>query len=393
MTKAPMPTLKRAAAGVLAVCLSSADAAFAAQKVISWSDELCENRVPFDPGKTDERRLGNVVHLLFGPSDIRPPDVRTPSTPEAVSKLDLQQTIEQCRNALDVAARLEFIPLKGVEEYRQALVAELKDTCDYETARIRGFREPALLREYRPAVACSGAIDALEGKKDLIATFRETLDRQCQLNISPTQCAERELANASKADGAAWMRLYLMTFGWQNCAVKYNYRNVEAERLSRMRAGVEQEFRRAFKVVKHRCDPPPDGHPEFGEMATFETDIVPGTPAGEWNILAIGLFCGSKKLLPGRIGAYLYGIRDDRLRTGQPIAVTFDLDGKATQMAFSAYEDLALAPMESGFVRGLLKARSASVRIKDYNSTNADRIKLDDADRQVRSALKACYKP
>lgn len=391
MTKA-LPILRRAVPAALAIWLSIGCAAVAANKTISWSDELCENRVAFDPGKIDERQLSNVVHLLFGPSDFEAPDVSMPFTLDAVSKLDLQGTIQQCQNALDVAARLEFVPLKGIEEYRQARIAALKDTCGYETARIRGFREPASLREYKPAAACSGFVDALEGKKDLIATFRQTVEQSCKRNLSPIQCTEGELANASKPDGAAWVRLYLTTFGWQNCAVKYNYRNVEADRLARMRAGVEREFRRAFKVVQSKCDPAPDSHPELGETATFETDVAPGTLASQWNILAVGLFCGSKPLLPGRIGAYLYGISDARLRTGQPITARFDLDGKIVELAFGAHDELAVAPVEAEFVRSLLKARSASVQIKDYNFHGAERIKLDDADRQIRSALRKCYK-
>jgi len=44
-------------------------------------------------------------------------------------------------------------------------------------------------------------------------------------------------------------------------------------------------------------------------------------------------------------------------------------------------------------VHDLVNAKSASVSIKDYNSPNADRFKLDGADPKVRSALKKCYKP
>jgi hypothetical protein len=98
-------------------------------------------------------------------------------------------------------------------------------------------------------------------------------------------------------------------------------------------------------------------------------------------------------LYPGRIVLYIFGIDAQRLGDQQPIAATFDMDGKLTPLAFRPYNDLALAPVEAGFVRDLVKSRSVSVRIKNYNSPNADRINLNDANNKVRSALKKCYKP
>jgi hypothetical protein len=68
------------------------------------------------------------------------------------------------------------------------------------------------------------------------------------------------------------------------------------------------------------------------------------------------------------------------------------MDAKPTPLTFRPYEDAALAPVEADFVGSLLKARTASIRIKDYNSPDADRLKLDDADSKIRSALKKCYK-
>jgi len=367
--------------------------AVTATKTISWSDGVCANRMAFDPGKLDEQQLNNTVHLLFGPADFEAPMVPPLLAPQALSKLDIDGTTRQCNAALDFARRLQFLPLKGIEEFRQAKIAELEDTCAYEAALIRGVRNASSLREYQPAAACSGFVDALEGKKDLLASFRETLAENCSSSISPGECAQRGFAELGKADGMERARLYLTIFGWSNCAVKYNVRNTEAQRLEQTRAALEVQFRKTFKVVQNKCDAPPDSHLEFGQAAIFETDIAPATPSNQWNVVAAGLFCGSRKLYPGRIVLYIYGIGADRLANGQPIAATFDIDGKPAALAFRPYADLALSPVETGFVHDLVNAKSASVSIKDYNSPNADRFKLDGADPKVRSALKKCYKP
>jgi hypothetical protein len=368
-------------------------AALAATKTISWSDGVCDNRMAFDPGQVDEQQLKNTIHLLFGPADFEAPEVPPLFTPQDIAKLDLDGTTLKCSGALDLAARLPFLPLKGIEPFRQAKMAEIRDTCAYEATLIRGFTNATALRDYRPAAACSGFVDALEGKKDLMASFRETLAENCSSSISPGECAQRGSADLNKADGIERARLYLTMFGWSNCAVKYNARNMEAKKLEQMRADLDVQFRRTFKIVQNKCDAAPDAHREFGEAAIFETDIAPATPSNQWNVVAAGLFCGSRKLYPGRIVLYIYGIGADRLGDSQPIGATFEIDGKPTPLAFRPYNDLALAAVETGFVRDLLNARSASIRIKDYNSPNADRLKLDGADGKVRSALKKCYKP
>ena len=172
--------------------------AVSATKSISWSDSVCDNRMAFDPSKLDEQQLNNTVHLLFGPADFEAPVVPPLLALEDLSKLDIDATTRQCSAALDLAAHLQFLPLKGIEEFRQAKIAELKDTCAYETALIRGVKSAPSLREYQPAAACSGFVNALEGKKDLLASFRETLAQNCSTSISPGECAQR--GSHSRAD-------------------------------------------------------------------------------------------------------------------------------------------------------------------------------------------------
>jgi hypothetical protein len=118
----------------------------------------------------------------------------------------------------------------------------------------------------------------------------------------------------------------------------------------------------------------------------------PPAPATEWNIVTMGLFCGSGKLHPGRVVGYVYGIGIDRLDTGAPFAASFDLDGKITQVTLKPFDDVALTPLDTDFVRNLMRARSASIQFKDYNSPNPDYIRLDDTERKLRSALTACFK-
>jgi hypothetical protein len=314
-----------------------------------------------------------------------------PFKPEDISKLDLEQVNNACAAALDVGGRLKFLPLRGIEEYRNAMIEEVKDACDFETVKIRGLKEPSALRDYKPGLSCSRFVDALENKTDIMTVWREAVDQQCKRNGAPAACAARNAADAHRPNGMEWVRLYLTTFGWSNCANAYTYRNVNAKQLGQMRADLEKQFVRMFKVAK-TCEQAPDGHPEFGPQAIVETDIPPGTPATKWNIVSLGLFCGSAKVHPGKIVLFVYGFGAEALQTGKPLAANINVDGKEMRLNLQPYGDVALAPVNSDFVRRLSHAHSASVRMIDYNSPDPDQLKLDNLASMVKSALPACFR-
>jgi hypothetical protein len=237
---------------LVAVTLGCAGAD-AAERTMSW-ESGCRFTVRFDPAKQDETRLRNTVHLLFGPSDFDAPGTTPAFEPKSVAALDPDKVERACKAALDVAARLEFIALPGVEDYRRARMAELKDGCDFDLAQTRGFKTPSSLRDYQPAAACARFVDALEGKTDLQQLFRQTVEKGCADNASPQACSARYLAEVQKADGKERMRIYLVNFGWTNCAVNYNLRNTDAKKMESMRSALEAQFRRMFKVKQDKCE-------------------------------------------------------------------------------------------------------------------------------------------
>ena len=240
-------------ARTLAVLLASAGAATAAEKVVTWDDEVCSYSIRFDPAKYEPNRVANTVRLLFGPSDFDAPILDLVDDPKSLSKLDLAQTQQKCEDTLAKANQIEFLPLEGIDKYRSALIAQIKDRCAFNFAEIKSIQNPSALREYTPAVnACLPFIEALEGKADMPKFFRNLVDQNCRDNASPAQCVARQVANSQKSDGSAWMRLYLLNFGWHNCA---NNQTLQASTdLAPMRADIQKLFKRQFKVRKSKCD-------------------------------------------------------------------------------------------------------------------------------------------
>ncbi|MGJ5092733.1 hypothetical protein ACQR18_11705 [Bradyrhizobium oligotrophicum] len=237
----------------LAAVTLAAASANAAERTMSW-DSGCRFTVRYDPAKYDETRLRNTTRLLFGPSDFESPGTLPAFEPTAVAALDPDKIDRTCKAALDAAARLEFIALPGVDDYRRARVAELKDSCDFELAQTRGFKTPSALRDYQPAAACARFVDAIEGKTDLQQMFRQTVAQGCANNASPQACNARYSAEAQKVDGQERMRIYLVNFGWTNCAVNYNLRNTGAKKMEAMRSALETQFRKMFKVKQDKCE-------------------------------------------------------------------------------------------------------------------------------------------
>jgi hypothetical protein len=94
---------------------------------------------------------------------------------------------------------------------------------------------------------------------------------------------------------------------------------------------------------------------------------------------------------PPRINVYVYGLDALRLASKLPVEATFTLDGRATNFVLRPYNDVALGPVDAAFVCSLMMARDATVSIKDYNSPDPDRIKMDGAAGAIRSALRGCF--
>ncbi|MGJ4926106.1 hypothetical protein ACQR1I_12355 [Bradyrhizobium sp. HKCCYLS2038] len=238
--------------GLAAVTLGGVGAE-AAERTMSW-ESGCRFTVRFDPAKQDETRLRNTVHLLFGPSDFDSPGTLPAFEPKAVAALDPDKIDRTCKATLDAAARLEFITLPGIDDYRRARMAELKDSCDFDLAQTRGFKTPSALRDYQPAAACARFVDAIEGKTDLQQMFRQTVDKGCADNASPKACVARYVAESQKPDGQERMRIYLVNFGWTNCAINYNLRNTGEKKMEAMRSALETQFRKMFKVKQDKCE-------------------------------------------------------------------------------------------------------------------------------------------
>jgi hypothetical protein len=129
-----------------------------------------------------------------------------------------------------------------------------------------------------------------------------------------------------------------------------------------------------------------------GMTASGSTDVAAGTLASKWNILSVGLFCGSPKLGAGKVNFFMYGIGIERSSAGSPLDATIVVDGAPTDLTFSFFDDLAVTAVTADFVKRFMSARSVSVLVKDYNSPNPEAIVMEGAAAAIQTALKRCLR-
>jgi hypothetical protein len=223
---------------------------------IVWEDEICENTIAYDATRIDEEALRNTVNLLFGRSEIRPPSTTVfLFSPQDAARADLAKLEAECAEIQRVGRILKLLPLRGIEEYRAFLLDDAQDLCEKTAASIRGLKDPTALRDYKPALAaCSSYIDALEGRIDFDQVWSEIVEANCQRNAQPSACKKHRYDEAQKPDGSEWKRLFVLGFGWSNCAGRFIRVNALRPRRAAMQAMLEKQFKNQFKIVTSKCD-------------------------------------------------------------------------------------------------------------------------------------------
>jgi hypothetical protein len=129
---------------------------------------------------------------------------------------------------------------------------------------------------------------------------------------------------------------------------------------------------------------------EFAQVALGQTKVAPGSTT--WNILALGLFCGTRGLNPGRINLYAYGIGADRLATGIPIRAIIAIDGQDLDLTLRPVEDIAVGPIDADVAQRIMRARSLSVTLTGYGTSRPDVVDMTGAAAAIGRGLKNCLR-
>lgn len=249
------PPCRALIVAIFALSMGAAAPTMAETRTLRWESGLCQASLRFDPAKIDPRAMQATIDLLKIDEHQLAPIALSPSNPADIAKLQPAKFDQECAAAVNRLRDSVLLPIDGFEAYRSGRVSEAEDTCRFGSVLLRGYSTPSSLRQYEPAAGhCDIYVDALEGKRDIEEVWRKRIVEQCVNNADPTTCKERALADGAKADGAARIRLYVASFGWNNCAVGYTANNSPAsKRLDAQRTKLAKTFDRLYKV-REVCD-------------------------------------------------------------------------------------------------------------------------------------------
>lgn len=239
----------------LALLISNANS-FGAEATLEWENAaFCQFATKFDPAKYHEEELKNTINAIFNDDFDQRPSLHMgligPGDRLASKTVEYQQ---ECEQAKDKLANLPVIELPGMEDYRKLKLEELEDWCRVDTLQSRAASgDPSALREYTPSAAqCSSFIDALEGKTDIRAVWREVVNANCRTNADPQACKSRLVAGENRSDNDDSIKLDVLTYGWMHCSVPYLKVN-NPQNADSMRAALQVRFRRLFRTKAYPC--------------------------------------------------------------------------------------------------------------------------------------------
>jgi hypothetical protein len=239
---------------VMALLICSAS--YGAQKAITWRDgALCELETRFDPAKIDEEKLRNTVEVIFGDGFYRQPSsVITLTGPGGHLTTNAAEYEQACQREKQKVASLPVIDLPGFEDFRKWSLEALEDFCRFDLLEGRAASgDAAALREFTPsAPKCSPFIDALEGKTDIRAVWRNMIGSVCQNFSDPNECRANFLKAESKPSPEDAIKYDVLMWGWNSCSTPYLTANNFGLRDS-MRDALKRSFRRRFKVKAFPC--------------------------------------------------------------------------------------------------------------------------------------------
>jgi hypothetical protein len=236
--------------------LCFANPSVAAEKEVVWQDGRldCDSRIRFDPSKFDETKLHATFDVVFVRdfSEQISPDVHL--TREGLPEADLAGFRDMCARKIAAAKNLPLLNLPGIEKYRELRVEHMEDQCRFGEVEIRAhLGDPAALREYTPSVtSCARFIDALEGKTDLRAKWRDMIASTCRDNTKPDECERNFLSAQDRSNPTLRIKFDLLQYGWNNCSAAAPRSKADGE-ANRILTLLQKRFPKEVKVKPLRC--------------------------------------------------------------------------------------------------------------------------------------------
>ena len=231
--------------------MATAVIASAQTKTFKWENPACVLEGRYDSAKYSEKQLKDTSELLSSLGAIPLLTRTSVFRYENIVKLSVEDFDEEYKMVSEKLKKLDIIKEPYWENFRKAKIKETDEFYQLRRFTMRAYENPSVLRQYQGAPFCKDFYvePLIAGGDYLRATWAKVNMDSRAKNGDPNRLKKAFEIESARSDWEEIARVYVMTFGWGNCANK-TIPYVEND------GSQAKEFRKLFSKVKEECDEP-----------------------------------------------------------------------------------------------------------------------------------------
>lgn len=220
-------------------------------RTFSWNSDMCSFSGTYDAKKFSEKQLNETVKLV---QSLNPYFSYVPfiSTWEDVEKIDLNLLGQKFDKTIADAEALDVVPVPYWQEAKQEKVKELKQVKTFYLSKLRAYKEPSVLLDYKGADSCTlkFARPLVARDDSLLKVWLDVSVASRSRNADPERLRRRYEEQLASPDRVKYAVLEVMAFGWGNCANAFIERDGRDDDGTHLKA-----FKKLFRrITKEECE-------------------------------------------------------------------------------------------------------------------------------------------
>ena len=236
---------------VIAIILLSGLSVAGQNRILKWSDALCEYQGTYNSRKYTAAQLRGTLRL-FWPGEFSLSTNTSVFSPEDIPKLNISALDQEYKTLSAALKGLNIVKTTYWENQRQMKLREIEQVYVLSRISMQAYKDPVFLNKYAGAESCklTYASPLIAGGEPLLTVWRQVNAASRSKNGDPESVRRKFEEQYKSPDRMKFALVEVLTFGWWNCANEY-IKYVEYD------GSQEQEFEKLFvRVKKIHCDEP-----------------------------------------------------------------------------------------------------------------------------------------
>jgi hypothetical protein len=218
--------------------------------VFTWTTDMCEYTGKYDSKKITPNQLQNCYELWYNYSAIILRTKVTAYVPKEVSKLSIDELIQDYNSKKQHLQTMKVIETPFWENLRKQRQKELEENFELSKIGIQAYKNPKILQNNRFSKRCEDFVNPLasgDSLKILDSWIKFELSRKSSFGDNWNSRLKNINYKYESPERLQYATCYLITFGWWNCANK---------QLSHVEFSpkMELEFKKNFTQIKEKCE-------------------------------------------------------------------------------------------------------------------------------------------